>query len=97
MTRHRNLRRGACITGAIVAVSTLVLVACLGYSYDGRCSGFFPELSAAQQCSLWQYVSGEGLAIALVLLWGYWPIIMAIVALPPALGYFIDWRARVRD
>lgn len=92
MKRQQYLRRGIYIACALVAGAIGVFVTCMALSHDGKCSGVFPGLSEPQHCSLWQYLTGEGLAVALLLLLTYWPLVAVVVVLPPAVGYFLDRR-----
>jgi hypothetical protein len=61
-------------------------------SYDGKCGGFFPGLSVRRPCSLWQYATGDMLAIAMVLAITYWPAVLMLLVLPPLVGHLFDRR-----
>jgi hypothetical protein len=66
-------------------------------SYDGKCGGFFPGMSARRPCSLWQYATGDMLAIAMVLAITYWPVVIMLLILPFFIGYLFDRRQLRRD
>jgi hypothetical protein len=61
-------------------------------SFDGKCGGFFPGMSARRPCSLWQYAMGDMLAIAMVLAITYWPVVLILLILPSFVGHLFDRR-----
>jgi len=76
-----------------VAIGIVVQIA---FSYDGKCGGLMPFLAGPKPCPFWEYVSG-GAILALAILWGtYWPLILALLVLATAIGYFLDRRVRKR-
>jgi len=62
----------------------------------GKCGGFFPGISSRQPCSLWEYARGDMLAIAMVLAITCWPVILALLVLPPFIGHLYD-RQQLHD
>ena len=92
--KRRNLLRGVYVACSILVLIALVSVVNLGLSYDGQCGGYFPGLSVRKPCSFWQYVSGDMLAISMVLILAFWPLLLTLLVLPPFVGYLVDRRAR---
>ena len=84
-------RRALRLALVVVAALVVVGVAGLALSYDGRCGGYFPGLSAPRPCSRWAYLTGDGLAIVLVLSVSYWPLLL-VLAFLPVIGYWLDRR-----
>jgi hypothetical protein len=87
------LWRGVFIACAAVLCLAMVFTAWMGTSYDGKCGGFFPELSVRRACSFWEYMSGDVFAMALIVGLAYWPLLMALMILAVVLGYFIHRRS----
>lgn len=85
------------MTCGMILFITIVYVVDMMISYDGKCGGFFPGLSARRPCSLWQYAMGDMLAIAVILAITYWPVVLALLILPSFLGHLIDRRQLSRD
>ena len=90
---RRYLLRGMYVAWGILFCVAIISVVNLGIAYDGKCGGFFPGLSVRRPCSLWEYVSGDMLAIAMVLVAAFWPLLLALLVLPPFVGYLLDRRA----
>jgi hypothetical protein len=90
--KRPNLRRGVHVACGILVCVGIVFVASAVFGYDGSCGGFFPGLSVRKPCSMWAYVSGDMLVIAMVLLITYWPLMLALLIVPVAVGYWIDRR-----
>jgi hypothetical protein len=86
--------RGVYVACAILLLIALVSIANLALSYDGQCGGFFPGLSGRKPCSFLQYVSGDAVAIAMVLAVTFWPLLLALLIVPPFVGYLFDRRAK---
>jgi hypothetical protein len=82
------------VAGGILLCVAIVSVVNLGIAYDGRCGGYFPGLSVRRSCSLWEYVSGDMLVIGMILAAALWPLVLALLILPPLVGYLLDRRAR---
>jgi hypothetical protein len=82
------------VAGGILLCVAIVSVVNLGIAYDGRCGGYFPGLSVRRSCSLWEYVSGDMLVIGMILVAAFWPLVLALLILPPLVGYLLDRRAR---
>jgi hypothetical protein len=82
------------IACGILLCVAIISVVSLGLAYDGKCGGYFPGLSVRRPCSLWEYVSGDMSAIAMVLVVAFWPLVLALLVLPPLVGYWFDRRAR---
>ncbi len=91
MTRQ-YLKRGIYTTCGIAMGFPLLCLVIMGFGFDGKCGGFFPGVSASRACSLGDYLTGDVLAIAMVVAVTAWPLILAILILPPALGYWMDRR-----
>ena len=93
---QRNLLRGIYVAFGILLCVAIVSAVNLGFAYDGNCGGFFPGLSVRRPCSFWEYFSGDMLAIAMVLMLAFWPLVLAVLVLPPFVGFLLD-RRRKRD
>jgi hypothetical protein len=91
---RRYLLRGMYVAGAMLLFVAIVSVVNLGIAYDGKCGGFFPGLSVRRSCSLSEYASGDMLVIGMILLAAFWPLLLALLILPPFVGYLLDRRAR---
>ena len=89
---QRPLLRGAGIAFAVLLCIALVFVVRMGFSYDGKCGGFFPGLSARKPCSFLEYVIGDMLVIAMFLVDAFWPLLLAFLVLAIFVGYFLDRR-----
>jgi len=87
-----NLRRGVYVTCGMLFCIAIAFVASAAFGYDGFCGGFFPGVSAPRQCSLWGYLSGDMLVFALILTITFWPAWLALLVLPPIVGFWIDRR-----
>ena len=70
----------------------IVFVVGAAFSYDGLCGGFFPGLSGRTACPLWAYMSGDAFAVGMILLVTLWPLVVALLVLPPIVGYWFDRR-----
>jgi hypothetical protein len=90
--RRPNLRRGVYVACGLLLCIAIVFGASAVFGYDGMCGGFFPGVSVRKPCSLWGYVSGDMLVIAMILMITFWPLVLALLVLPPMLGYWIDRR-----
>jgi hypothetical protein len=44
--------------------------------------------------SLWQYLSGDVLSFALIMLTTFWPVVFALLVLPALGGYLLNRRRR---
>jgi hypothetical protein len=95
MASRRYFRSGVRFSISLCALATLIFVVRMAFAYHGKCGGFFPGLSAPRDCSLWTYLSGDSLAVGLILLMTYWPVVAVAIILPPALGYLRDRRERL--
>lgn len=95
MTRS-NLRRGVYVSGSILLCMVIVFAVGAAFGYDGLCGGFFPGLSARRSCSFWAYMSGDMFVIALIFMLTFWPLVLALLVLPPILGYWFDRRGARR-
>ena len=91
MTR-KYFKRGIYVTFAIAISLALLILVIMGFAFDGKCGGFFPGVSAPRACSFWNYMAGDVVAIAMVVAITVWPLGLAILILPPAVGYWLDWR-----
>ena len=84
-------RRGLKVTVGLALGLAALALAVVARSYDGHCGGYFPGLAAPRPCSRWEFVSGDGPAILLVLAVSDWPLLL-LLALPPAVGWWLDRR-----
>jgi hypothetical protein len=89
---RRYLLRGAWVACGILLCIAIVFVVLTGFSYDGKCGGFFPGLSVRKPCSFSEYMSGDMLVIAMILGATFWPLVLALLVLPPVVGYLFDRR-----
>jgi len=92
-TKRSYFWRGVFIACAAVLCFAIVFVVWMGTSYDGKCGGFFPELSVRRPCSLWEYMSGDVFATALIAGVAYWPLLTALTILAVVVDYFIHRRS----
>lgn len=92
--RKSRLFRGTFIAGAVVLCVTLVFALRMGFSYDGKCGGFFPEVAAQRPCSLWTYMTGDVVAISLAVAITYWPMLLLLIVVAGLTGYFFARGAR---
>ena len=93
MMRRRYFLRGVYVACGIFLLVAIVLLVRIGITYDGNCGGFLPALAGPRPCSLWEYVSGNLLLLALLLGATYWPLV-AVLFLPPFVGYLFDRRGK---
>ena len=91
---RRYFLRGVYVACGIVLCIAIALIVQIGFSYDGKCGGFFPALAGPRPCSFWEYLFGNVLLFALLLGPTYWPLVLALLFLPPLVGYLIDRRAK---
>jgi hypothetical protein len=87
---RKYFRRGVYVTCGVLLCLTMVYVVDMAISYDGKCGGFFLGMSARRPCSLWQYATGDMLAIAMVLAITYWPVLLMLLILPSFIGHLFD-------
>ena len=92
MMRRRYFLRGVYVACGIVLCIAIVFFVQIGFSYDGKCGGFHPWLAGPRPCSFWEYVSGNMLLFAVLLGATYWPFMLAVLLLPPFVGYLFDRR-----
>jgi hypothetical protein len=96
MARRRYFLRGVYVACGIFLCIAIVLLVRIGFTYDGKCGGFFPALAGPRPCSLAEYVFGNLLLFALLLGATYWPLVLALLLVPPLVGYLLDRRAKGR-
>ena len=92
--KRSNLVRGVYVAGGLLLCLGIVFVVGAAIGYDGFCGGFFPGLSARRACSFWAYMSGDVLVIAMILMLTFWPLVLAMLILPPVVGYWFDRRGK---
>ena len=97
MTVKRYLAWGAWIALTIPLLALAVSIIWLMISYDGKCGGYMPEISAARPCTLAAYVVGWVTLLALIAISEYWPLIIVLLPLPVGIGYLLDRRREDRD
>jgi hypothetical protein len=85
------------VTCGMIFSVTIVYIVNMMIAYDGKCGGFFPGMSARRSCSLWQYATGDMLAIGIILAITYWPVVLTLLTLPPFVGHLFDRRELHRD
>jgi hypothetical protein len=90
--RRRYFLRGLCVAFATFLCIAIILLVQIGFSYDGKCGGFFPGLAAPRPCSFWEYVSGSAVLYTLILWDIFWPLVLALLFLPPFVGHLFDRR-----
>ena len=90
----RYLKRGMFIACGVLLCIVIVGVVSMALAYDGKCGGFFPGLSGRRPCSFWNYLSGDVLVITMVMAVAFWPAVLALLVLPPFVGYLFDRRAK---
>jgi hypothetical protein len=84
---------------AALVIPLLMLVASIIWlmvSYDGKCGGYLPEISAAKPCTLAAYVVGWVSLLALIAIGEYWPFIIVLLVLPIGIGLLLDRRRASR-
>jgi hypothetical protein len=86
--------RGVYIAGAVLLCAAVFFALRMGFSYDGKCGGFLPEVSTPRPCSLWSYMTGDVLAIAVIVGLTYWPLLMMLIVVAVLLGYFLSRRGK---
>lgn len=96
MTAARKSRifRAVYVVGAALLCVALIFALRMVFSYDGKCGGFIPEVSAPRPCSLWSYMSGDVLAIAVVVAVAYWPLLLILIVAALLFGYFLGRRGK---
>lgn len=94
IARRRYFLRGVYIAGAIAICMGIVSLFLLGSSYNGKCGGFFPGSSAPRPCSFSEYMFGDAVAISMILLGTFWPMVLILLVAPPFVGYLLD-RSRL--
>lgn len=95
-SRPRYFVRGVYVACGMLLCFLIIYFVQIGLSYDGKCGGFFPGLSVRKPCSFWDYLSGDVLAIAMIMGGALWPVAVALLALPPLAGYWFDRRKQSR-
>ena len=90
--KRPNLRRGLYVACGILLCIAIVFVVSTLFAYDGLCGGFFPGPSVRKPWSFWGYMSGDMLVMAMILMISFWPLVLALLVLPPLVGYWIDRR-----
>jgi hypothetical protein len=90
--KRRYLLRGVYVALGIVLCIAIAFLVSVAFSYDGKCGGFFPGVSAPDPCSFWEYLSEDIALFAILLAVAYWPIALSVLLLPPLVGYWLDRR-----
>jgi hypothetical protein len=96
MMRRRYFLRGLCVAFGTLLCFAIILLLQIGFSYDGKCGGFLPGLAAPRPCSFWEYVSANAILYTLILWDVCWPLVLAVLLLPPFVGHLFDRRGQVR-
>jgi hypothetical protein len=91
-----HFRRGVWVACGMFLCVVVVFAVLTGFSYDGKCGGFFPGLSVRQPCSFREYATGDMLVIAMIMGTTFWPWVLALLVLPPITGYLFDRREERR-
>jgi hypothetical protein len=81
---------GLLVPIAILIVTSIIIILNIAFSYDGKCGGLLPWLAGSKPCSLWEYVSGNTLAVFAVLWISYWPFALALLLISTLIGFFLD-------
>jgi hypothetical protein len=92
--RRRYFLRGVWVACGILLCAAILFAVSTAFSYDGKCGGFFPGLSVRRSCSFWEYISGDMVAIAMILALTFWPLVLMLLLVPPFVGHLLDRRAR---
>ncbi len=87
------LLRSVYIACGVILCLAMIFTLRMALSYDGKCGGFFPE-SVRRSCSLSQYLSGDVVAMAAVVVAAYWPALLILIILAVLAGYFLGRGAR---
>jgi hypothetical protein len=90
--RKRYFLRGVYVAIGIVLCIAIGLAVQIALSYDGKCGGFLPWLAGPKPCSFWDYLSGNMLLFTLLFGSAYWPFLLALLILPPLVGFLLDRR-----
>ena len=92
--RRRYFLRGIGVTCGMLLCVALIYLVYLGFSYDGKCPVFFYTVSRSppKACTFWEYVSEDMHMMALLMGAAYWPFVLALLVLPPFVGYLLDRR-----
>lgn len=91
--KGRYFRLGVHVAWGLLLAVAIVFVIGIGLSYDGKCGGFMPGLAAATPCTFWSYMSGYLLLLTLILAANYWPLVVALLLVPPLVGHLLDRRS----
>jgi hypothetical protein len=94
--KRRYFWWGLCGALAVLSFFAIVSVVQIASSYDGKCGGLMPFLAGPRPCSIWEYVSGAVLLSISILLGTYWPLVLALLVIPPSVGYLLDRRVHKR-
>ena len=92
MKKRRYVVWGAWAAFAAPLLAAIVIAVVLAFSYDGKCGGMLPWLAANHPCSFLDYVFGNLTLLALIFWVEFWPMIIVVLALPVAVGYWLDRR-----
>ncbi len=92
MAKRSFTSYGIRIALALPFVAMGALAVLLAFTYDGTCGGLMPWLAAARKCTLAEYLSGFIALLALIAVKDYWPALLALLALPIAVGHVLDRR-----
>jgi hypothetical protein len=96
-TRRRYLLRGIAIALATPVVILIAGSLVTALTFDGKCGGFIPELSPVRPCTLTAYVTGWVPLLTLMVISEFWPLILALLAIPIAIGFVMDRRRARRS
>ena len=88
--KRRHFRRGVYVACTLILGLAIIFIVGMGFSYDGKCGGFFPGLSGRKACSLSAYMLGDVMAMSLIMVFAYWPVVLTLLILPPIVGYWLD-------
>jgi hypothetical protein len=94
--RTRNgCLRGVLIGLAVILLGLLYAIVNAAASYNGKCGGLIPFLSAAAPCSFWEWFFSDLSFTLSIALYEFWWLIACVIVVPAVAGYLIDgWKRR---
>jgi hypothetical protein len=98
MKRRRYFWWGVCISCGIVLCISVYYFVAFAMSFNGKCGIGWPGLSSPVECSFGEYAAfilNLTIFTIAVMAISFWPILLAILVLPPLIGYLLDRREQV--